>query len=401
MINAASWVDIDLDAISNNIKTIKEYIGNTRLLVVVKANAYGHGIYPVAACAVESGADFLGVSSLEEGIFLRQRGITEPVLIFNTVLPEQAEDMLKYDLTATVCSFDAVQALNDAAMKMNKKAVVHVKVDTGFGRFGVLPEHAVEMVRLIITNFENIYIEGMYTHFSSAMNKNITRKQFNVFLSIIEQLESQGYKIPLKHVCNSAATLNYPDMHLDMVRIGNLVYGLCPSKNLKINNPAKIYSKIILLKKLPKGHYVGYGSRFKTKRPTTIAIVPFGYYDGLELLIFQPNGIWDSLKNFFKQLLAGFGIVSATRKVKINGIQCNILGKISMQNCVVDVTDIKDNVFVGDIVEVNARRINLSHSLSRIYRRAGQVFSETDTAFTVSKVDTSSNAKQRRETSIG
>ena len=172
-------------------------------------------------------------------------------------------------------------------------------------------------------------------------------------------------------------------------------------KNLKINNPAKIYSKIILLKKLPKGHYVGYGSRFKTKRPTTIAIVPFGYYDGLELLIFQPNGIWDSLKNFFKQLLAGFGIVSATRKVKINGIQCNILGKISMQNCVVDVTDIKDNVFVGDIVEVNARRINLSHSLSRIYRRAGQVFSETDTAFTVSKVDTSSNAKQRRETSIG
>jgi alanine racemase len=401
MINPTSWVDVDLDIISENIKTIKKYLGTTRLLAVVKANAYGHGIYPVAACAVESGADYLGVSSLEEGIFLRQKGIKEPVLVFNTVLPEQAEEVLNYNLTATVCSFDAVQALNDAALKMNKKAFVHVKIDTGFGRFGVLPEHTVEMVRVIITNFENIHIEGIYTHFSLATNEKITRKQFDVFLSVIKLLEGQGYKIPLKHVCNSSAALNYPDMHMDMVRVGNLVYGLCPSKNLKINNPTKIYSKIILLKNLPKGHYVGYGNRFRTRRPTTIAIVPFGYYEGLELLISQPNGIWDGLKNFFKQVLAGFGIIGATRKVRINDIQCNILGKISMQNCIVDITDIKDEVFVGDIVEVIARRINLSQSIARIYHKADKIFSETETVFDENESKLISNAIQRRETSIG
>lgn len=256
------------------------------------------------------------------------------------------------------------------------------------------------MVRVIITSFENVYIEGIYTHFSMAANEKITRKQYNIFLSIVEQLADQGVRIPLNHVCNSAAALNYPDMHMDMVRIGNLIYGLCPSKNLKINNPAKIYSKIILLKNLPKGHYIGYGNRFKTQRPTTIAIVPFGYYNGLELLVFQPTGIWDGIKSFIKQILAGFGITSATRKVRVNGIQCNILGKISMQNCIVDVTDIKDDVFVGDVVEVNARRINLSPSISRIYRRADKVFSETETLFD-ERTNFIPSAEQRRETSIG
>ena len=113
---------------------------------------------------------------------------------------------------------------------MNKKAFVHVKIDTGLGRFGVLPKHATEMIQVITKNFKNIFIEGVYTHFALATNEEITRKQYNIFSSIIDQLESCGIKIPLKHVCNSVATLNYPDMHLDMVRVGNLLYGLCPSK---------------------------------------------------------------------------------------------------------------------------------------------------------------------------
>ncbi len=400
MANPTSWLYVDLNTISENIKTIKNYIGATRLLVVVKANAYGHGMYPVAACAVESGADYLGVSSLEEGIFLRKSGIKEPVLVFNTILPEQAEDALNYDLTVTVCSFDTVQALNDAAAKMNKKAFVHVKIDTGLGRFGVLPEHAVEMVHIITANFKNIYIEGIYTHFSLATNESITRKQFNIFLSIIKELEHQGYKIPLKHVCNSTAMLNYAEMHLDMVRVGNLVYGLCPSKNLKISNPSKIYSKIIFLKTLPKGHYVGYGNRFKTRRHTTVAIVPFGYYDGLELFISQPNGIWDSLKNLIKQILASFGVITANRTVKVNGIQCNILGKISMQSCIVDVTDIKDKVFIGDVVELSARRINLSHSIARVYHKADNIFLVDKAVSDEDEVNLSHGTEQRSETSI-
>jgi len=401
MINPTSWVDVNLDVISDNIKNIKQYLGTTRLLAVVKANAYGHGLYPIACCAVESGADYLGVSSLEEGIFLRKKGISQPILVFNTILPEQAQDMLTYDLTATVCSFDVVQALNEAAAKQNKKATVHVKIDTGFGRFGVLPEHAAEMIRVITLNFKNIFIEGLYTHFSLAANEKITRRQFNIFISLIKTLKDQSCDIPLKHVCNSVAALNYPDMHLDMVRIGNLIYGQGPSKNIKITNPSKICSKIILLKNLPKGHYVGYGSKYKTKRPTTIAIVPFGYYDGLEVFVSQPNGIWDSIKYFIKQILTRFGINGSSRKVKIHGVLCNILGKISMQNCVVDVTNIKDITFVGDVVELNARRVNLSHNIARIYHRAGQAFLENDIIFMENKTNLVTAASQRRETSIG
>jgi len=401
MINHTCWLDVDLDIISDNIKNIKKYLGSTKLLAVVKANAYGHGLYPVACSAVESGADYLGVASLEEGIFLRQKGISQPILVFNTILPEQADDVLNYDLTATVCSFDVVQALEEAAARQNKKAIVHVKVDTGFGRFGVLPEHAFEMIRVINLNFKNLYIEGLYTHFSMAGNEKITRHQFNIFSSLIKTLKEQGYEIPLKHVCNSIAALNYPDMHLDMVRIGNLIYGLVPSKDLKISNPSKICSRVIFVKNLPKGHYVGYGNKYKTKRPTTIAIVPFGYYDGLEVYVSQPNGILDAIKNFIKQLLANIGVNGLGRKVKINGVTCNILGKISMQNCIVDVTDIKDNIFVGDIAELNARRVNLSNSIARIYHRAGQVFLENDIIFAENSFDLSPEPGRRRETSIG
>ncbi|HQE05446.1 MAG TPA: alanine racemase [Tepidanaerobacteraceae bacterium] len=401
MINPTSWLEVDLDKISENVKNIKKYLGSTRLLAVVKANAYGHGLYPVASCAVESGADFLGVSSIEEGIFLRKKGISQPLLVFNTILPEQAADVLDYGLTATVCSLDVVQALNEVAARQNKKATIHVKIDTGFGRFGALPDHAAEMIRLIISNFDNIYLEGIYTHFSKANNEKITYKQFNAFMSLVETLNEQDIEIPIKHVCNSVAALNYPEMHLDMVRVGNLIYGMVPSKEIAITNPSKICSRVIFLKNLPKGHYIGYGNKYKTKKPTTIAVVPFGYFDGLEVYVFQPNGFLDGLKYLIKQVLFRFGIYSSSRKANINGASCYILGKISMQNCIVDVTKIKNNVFVGDVVELSARRLNLSQSIVRIYHRAGRVFSENDITPAETASDFAPPAGQRRETSIG
>ena len=250
----------------------------------------------------------------------------------------------------------------------------------------MLPENAVELIKIIETNFKYVYIEGIYTHFSSATNKRVTYKQFGIFMSIIEQLKNLGYFIPLKHVCNSVATLNYPDMHMDMVRVGNLMYGLCPAKNLNIKNPARIYSKIIFLKNLPKGHYVGYGNKYKTRRATTIAIVPFGYYDGLELMIFQPNGIWDAFKSFIKQILASFGIVGSTRKVKINGQYCNILGKISMQNCIVDITDLKGEVFVGDTVEISAGKL-VSTNIAEVYHSDNKVHTEQEKFLTKNNAD--------------
>lgn len=400
MLNPTSWLDVDLDIISDNIREIKNFIGNTKLLAVVKANAYGHGILPVAFCALGAGADYLGVSSLEEGILLREEGIKAPILVFNTIIPEQAEKLLHYELTATVCSFDVVQAINEQAEKMNKQAIVHIKIDTGFGRFGILPEYVSELVRIITSKFPRIHIEGIYTHFSLASNERITRKQFTEFNKVIEKLQQDGFNIPIKHVCNSTAAVNYPDMHLDMVRVGNLMYDFCPSGNLDIKNPSNIYSKIIFLKNLPPGHYVGYDNRYKTKRPTTVAIIPFGYYDGLELMISQPNGIWDGLKAFVKSLLISFGVI--TRKVRINGRDCPIIGKISMQNCIVDVTDLKDNVFVGDLVELNTRKVNLCYNIPRIYRQADQVYDSTEVMeLNQFKEQSFDEGRKRRETSIG
>jgi len=398
MTDRASWLDIDLDIISQNIRAVKNYIGNTKLLAVVKANAYGHGILPVAFCAIENGADYLGVSSLEEGILLRQYGIKKQILLFNSILPEQAEKVLEYDLTATVCSFDVVQAINEWAIKLDKPATVHIKVDTGFGRFGVLPEYATEFIKIISDSFDNIYIEGIYTHFSEATNERNTRKQFEIFNKVTSELNSAGFDIPIKHVCNSTATIKYSDMHLDMVRVGNLMYAFCPSGNLAIKNPSKIYSRISFLKNLPKGHYVGYGNRYKTKRPTTVAVVPFGYYDGLELLVSQPNGILDGLKSFVKCILSYFGMVFSTRKVIINGKECSIIGKVGMQNCIIDVTNTKTNVFVGDTVEFNARKVNLCYNIARIYRKEGKVYESQEIIERYKAVE---DVAQRRETSIG
>ena len=224
MISPISWFDINLDVIAENIQNIKTYIGKTKLLAVVKANAYGHGIVPVSVCAIENGADYIGVSNLEEGVLLRQNGIEAPILLLNSILPEQAQEVVRFGLTATVCSFDVVQAINEISTKLKTRACIHIKVDTGFGRFGILPEHALEFVKIISSNFSNIEIEGIYTHFSSANNETITRRQFNKFMSVIEQFEGAGFNIQIRHACNSAATLKYPDMHLVMVRVGNLMY---------------------------------------------------------------------------------------------------------------------------------------------------------------------------------
>jgi len=401
MSHYTSWININLDAISENIKAIKEYIGKSKLMAVVKADAYGHGMIPVALCAQECGADYLAVSNLEEGILLRQSGIELPILLLNTVLPEMAESIIEYDLTTTVCSFDVVQALNEVAGKYNKKARVHVKIDTGFGRFGILPQYALEFVKIVDENFKNVFMEGIFTHFSNASNERTTRKQFNVFKSVISELQQHGYNLPLRHAANSMATLRYPDMHLDMVRIGNALYGLNSSIKVPTKKAATIFSKIIFLKNIPKGHNVGYGNRFKAKAPIKVAVVPFGYYEGLELVVFQPNGILDGIKYLLRQILSSlFGHVGANRKVKIHGTYCNIIGKIGMQNCMVDVTSLNDRVYIGDEVEFNTRKVNLAYSIPRRYFRHDSYF--IDSRLQTSTLKVVAYPKEKRgEPSIG
>ncbi len=399
--NLTSWVEVDLEAISNNIKSIKSFIGKTRLMAVVKGDAYGHGLVPVSCCAVESGADYLGVATLEEGILLRKKGIIKPVLVFNTILPDQADIVVKNNLTATVCSFDVVQALDEAARKYNKNACVHVNVDTGFGRFGLLPEYVAEFINIVNMSFDCIFIEGIYTHFSSSVSETMTKRQFEKFKFVLDKLNNIGCHIPLRHACNSTATLMYPEMHMDMVRVGNLMYGLCEAGDMDIKSVAKVFSKVIFLKNLPSGHNVGYGNRFVTKRPTTIAVIPFGYYDGLELSVIQPNGIFDGFKSLIKQLLANFGYNNVQRKAKIKGKYCDIIGKIGMQNCIIDVTELKNEIFIGDLVELAMRKVNICYNIPRIYLKSGRTVVDTRMISISEDMKMVAEDKKRRETSIG
>jgi alanine racemase len=401
MMNLTSWVEVDLEAISNNIKSIKSLIGKTKLMAVVKGDAYGHGIVPVSYCAVENGADYLGVASLEEGILLRKKGIVKPVLVFNTILPEQADVLVKNNLTATVCSFDVVQALDEAARKYNKTAYVHVNVDTGFGRFGLLPEHVAEFIKIINTSFDCIFIEGIYTHFSSSASETTTKRQFEKFKFVLDKLNYISCHIPIRHACNSTATLMYPDMHLDMVRVGNLMYGLCEASDIGIKPAAKVFSKVIFLKNLPSGHNVGYGNRFITKSPTTAAVIPFGYYEGLELSVIQPNGILDELKSLIKQFLKNFGYNTMRRKVKIKEKYCDIIGKIGMQNCIIDVTELKNDIFIGDLVELTMRKVNICYNIPRVYQKSGQTIVDTRMISISEDTEMDAEGKKRRETSIG
>jgi len=399
--NLTSWIEIDLDILSNNIKIIKNLIGETKMLAVVKADAYGHGIVPVALTAIKSGADYIGVSNMDEGMLLRKSGIEAPILVFNTILPEQAEKAVKFDLDITACSLDVVQALHEAAKQLNTNARIHIKVDTGFGRFGILPENALEFVKIINSDFKAVNIDGIYTHFSAASSATITRNQFQKFKDVTSKIREAGFIIPLRHACNSAAAIKYPEMHMDMVRIGNLMYGLCPTGNLNIKKPAEVFSRIIFIKNLPKGHNVGYGNKYTARRPTTVAVLPFGYYDGLELTVSQPNGFLDGLKTFLKKVLLDFGITCQDRKVRIKGRTFNIIGKIGMQNCMVDITDLKDDITIGEQVEISTRRVNLCYNLPRVYRREEEEFIDMRQRVTNFYVENHYNYEKGSEKFIG
>jgi len=368
------WVEVDLRAIKHNIEEVRNIIGkNVRLMVVIKAEGYGHGSIPIAKKAVECGVDYLGVSTLFEGIALRQEGIDVPILVLTPPLPEQAHYVVEFDLHVAVSSLDLVQALEKEAIKAKTKVGVHVKVDTGFGRFGVYPNQVEQYVAAILNYHKHIKIIGIFSHLSmaAASNPSYSYKQFKVFQEVLEVVENKlGQRNIIKHIANSAATLRFPEMHLDMVRIGNLIYGQCPvksNKKVSLKNTWKFKSRIIHIKRYKKGVRIGYNGEYKTKRDSVIGIVPVGYYEGLGLE-FDHNYI--NLSSLLKLTVKNFlKLIRHSRfkkYAKVRGKKAEIIGKISMQNCFIDLTDI-DGVEVGDEVELPVKRIAIKTFIPRVY----------------------------------
>ncbi len=318
-----SWAEVNLDAIRHNLQALRKQLWKpTRIMAVVKADAYGHGVTHVAQHMLESGADYLAVSLLDEAIELRQLGIHAPILILSYTDPRRASEIVKYELTQTVYSTELLEALEQAGTYLGRLVRVHIKVDTGMSRLGLHPDQrGLDFVQAI-ARLAHIEVEGIFTHFASAdeADPTFTRLQFSRFLDFCEQLQKRGVQIPLRHCCNSAATLRFPEMHLDMVRPGLLLYGHLPDCCEDFREaylPAmSLKSTVIMSKRIARGSSVSYGRIFTAEEERQILTIPIGYADGYSRRM------------------------SERAEVLIRGQRCPIVGRICMDSCMVDATEL-------------------------------------------------------------
>ena len=317
-----TWAQIDLNAIRHNFWVLRKLAGKAKVLIVIKADAYGHGMLPVAKVLVKEKVDFIGLSNLTEGVALRQTGIRTPVLLFETTLPEQAKDIVDYDLTPTVCNLELARALDKYARQQGRLVDIHVKVDTGMGRLGVWHEEALDFIKKL-SRLRNLRIQGICTHFPSAdTDRAFTQKQIRQLSMLVGQLKRSGLNIPSVHAANSMGLVGYPNKILNLARPGLMLYGLYPrpelEKKIKLRSVMSVHSKIIFLKRIQKGRSISYGRTFIARRPMTVATLPIGYSDGY---------------------LRG---LSGKADVLIGGRRCPVLGRVTMDQIVVDVSKIKN-----------------------------------------------------------
>lgn len=324
-----NWVEVDKSDFHFNLKKIKAYLAkDTKIMPVIKANAYGHGGTALAKEAQKAGVHWIGVSSIEEGIQFREAGIKTNILVLGSVFPlSNLNVAVAHSLTPTISSMAGVMALEDLAVKINKKLSFHLEVDTGMGRVGALSDAVFPIIQKIAQTPE-INMTGMYTHFAVADTDPVfTRKQLEIFLKIVRYAKSNfGLKF-ISHAANSAALFRDKKTHLDMVRPGISLYGLSPFRNaerfMTLKPVLSWKSKIIFMKRVPAGFCVSYGRTYVTNRASVIATIPVGYADG------------------YNRLLSNKG------DVLVRGKRCPIAGRVTMDMTMIDVTGVK-GVSLGD-----------------------------------------------------
>ena len=329
------WAEINLDNLAYNIHQVKKHIKkDTLIMAVMKANGYGHGSKEIAKVFLENGANRLGVAILDEAIKLRRANIQEPLMILGPTPRVQYEKIIENNLIQTIYSYDDAKVLSKIALELGKIATIHIKIDSGMGRIGFLPnEKSIEEI-INILKLPNLYLEGIYTHFSNAdeRDKSNVRGQFKKYIELVNRLEEKGVNIKIKHVSNSASIIDLPEFNLDMVRPGIMLYGLYPSnevnkETIKLKPVMTLKTKISNLKIVDKGVGISYGQIFKTEKPSKIATLPIGYADG------------------YTRILTG------KAEVFIDGQRAKVVGKICMDQCMIDVTHI-ENVNIGDEIVI-------------------------------------------------
>ena len=283
-----AWVEINLSALAHNVRTLKDFLApQTKLMAVVKADAYGHGAVTVAKTALANGADCLAIATLAEGVELRQAGITASILILGAVnAPEDIKAIAAWELEPTICNSEQALVFAATMSSLGKSLLVHLKLDTGMSRLGTNWKEATSFVQLV-QKLPNLEIASIYSHFATAeeSDRTVMNSQHQRFRQVIEQLKVEGFVSPQIHLANSAATLSDRTTHYDRVRVGLALYGLYPASHLQrvieLKPVLQVKAKIAQVKTIPAGEGVSYGRKFVTQKDTKVAIVGIGYADGI------------------------------------------------------------------------------------------------------------------------
>lgn len=327
-----TWAEIDLAAIKHNLAAIKRAAGNAGVMAMVKANAYGHGMLEVSRVCCQEKVDFFGVASLDEALTLRQEIKDIPILVLGYIPPSDAITVVVEDIRPCIFTMESAMAMSQAAVQLKRQAHLHIKLDTGMGRIGFLPDNNSLKLLQEIAGLPGVKIEGIFTHLAEAdlEGSSFTGEQIKTFTGFINKLEERGINIPLKHCSNSAALINFPQAHFHMVRAGILLYGLFPSPQTKPGEidviPAMtLKSRVSYVKTLPAGHSISYNRTYYCRRDTQVATVPIGYADGYSRLL------------------------SNRAQALINGKLVSLVGNVCMDMCMFDVSGVGE-VKEGDEV---------------------------------------------------
>lgn len=330
--------NVDLNAVYHNIQEMRRLIKKgTKLMAIIKADAYGHGAVPIAKALDDKGIDAYGVAIIEEAVELREAGIKKPILILGYTPKEQYDLVVSYDVTQTVFQYEMAQALSEEALKQGKIVKIHIKLDTGMSRIGFKDnEESIKEIKKI-SELRGIELEGLFSHFARADEKerSCTEIQLKRYLDFARKLENENIHIPVKHISNSAGIIEFPEANLDMVRCGISTYGIYPSddvnhKDVKLLPAMELKTHVIYVKDVDAGIGISYGATYVTDKKMRIATIPVGYADG------------------YSRNLSNKG------KVIIHGQYAPIIGKVCMDQFMVDVSSI-DNVKQGDTVTLLGR----------------------------------------------
>ncbi|MBV9848873.1 MAG: alanine racemase [Armatimonadetes bacterium] len=367
-----AWVAVSRAALRHNVQAVRTLLAQgtdrpPQMIAVVKANAFGHGAGETARIMQEAGVGFFAVTTPVEAWELRAAGITGRILVFLPPLPDQADALVEAEVDISVGDEEGLRQTAHAARRQGKTARVHLKVDTGMGRLGILPADALPLARRIAAE-PVVEFAGLYTHFARALEKDPTptRRQFAQFQQVARQIEEAGIHPGLRHCANSAAMVRFPEMRLDAVRPGTALYGQYPSaavpRTLDLQDTWRLQARVVAVRDVPAGTAVGYGGEYVTRRPTRLAVLPIGYADGFTVAPASVTSGWRGVRTLLRDLTGRGPGVSVT----LHDRRAPVLGRVAMQVCTADVTDIP-GVAVGDIATVPARRITASARLPRIY----------------------------------